>query len=77
MDPDLSDVTIPSEILTQYRKVIAFGDIMFINKLAFFVSISHNLKFSTAELMLNQNIIPSWTTSSMCRKSTSNVACVS
>jgi len=54
VDPDMSDVTIPSDILTQYRNMIAGGDIIFINKLPFFVTISCNLKFSTAELMLNQ-----------------------
>ena len=54
VDPNMSDVTIPSDILIQYRNVTVGGDIMFINKLPFFVTISRNLKFSTAELMLNQ-----------------------
>jgi len=49
----MSDVNIQSDILIQYRNVTIGGDIMFINKLPFFVTISHNLKFSTAELMLN------------------------
>ena len=54
VDPNMSDVNIPSDILIQYRNVTVGGDIMFINKLPFFVTISRNLKFSTAELMLNQ-----------------------
>jgi len=50
----MSDVTITSDILSQYWNVIVGGDIMFISKLPFFVKISCNLKFSTAELMLDQ-----------------------
>lgn len=50
----VSEVTIPSDLMLQYRIVIVGADIMYINKLPFFVTMSRNIKFSTAELMLDQ-----------------------
>jgi len=70
----MSNVTIPSDIFTKYSNVIVGGDIMFINKLFFFVTISCNLKFSTAELMLNQKHHTLLDHIKHVRKSTSNMA---
>ena len=50
----VAEVTIPSDIMSEYRNVIIGADVMYINKLPFFVTMSRNLKFSTAELMLDQ-----------------------
>ena len=51
---EVAEVTIPSEIMSEYRDVIIGADVMYINKLPFFVTMSRNLKFSTAELMMDQ-----------------------
>ena len=45
---------IPATILSRYQKVTVAGDIMFVNKLPFFVTISRNIRFSTSEFLLNQ-----------------------
>ena len=47
-------VPIPSELMSQYRHVTIGADIMFVNKLPFFVTISRNIKFSTAVLITDQ-----------------------
>jgi hypothetical protein len=47
-------VPIPAIIMAQYRNVIIGADIMVVNKLAFLVTISRNIKFSTAELIPDQ-----------------------
>ena len=36
VDPAMSEIGLPSELLAQYRNVVVGGDIMFINKLPFF-----------------------------------------
>lgn len=51
---EVTEVPLPSEILSEYRDVIVGADVMYINKIPFFVTMSRNLKFSTAELMLDQ-----------------------
>ena len=51
---EIAEVTIPSEVMSEHRDVVIGADIMYINKIPFFVTMSRNLKFSTAELMLNQ-----------------------
>jgi len=51
---NMSLVDIPSTIMSHYREIILTGDIMFVNKVAFFVTISHNLKFGTTEMLPNQ-----------------------
>ena len=49
-----SSVTpMPMDILSLYQSVTLCVDIMFMNKLPFLVTISHHLKFGTAELLLN------------------------
>ncbi len=40
--------------MSQYRNVTLAGDIMFVNKIPFFMTISRNIKFGTAEMILNQ-----------------------
>jgi hypothetical protein len=50
----MSGVDVPVEILDRYRTVTLCGDIMFVNKIPFFVSISRNLKFGTAEMIANR-----------------------
>jgi hypothetical protein len=50
----ITRVPVPAEILDKYRTVTLCGDIMFVNKIPFFVSISRNLKFGTAEMIANR-----------------------
>ncbi|KAI2498800.1 Reverse transcriptase (RNA-dependent DNA polymerase) [Fragilaria crotonensis] len=45
---------IPATIMSRYRKVTLAGDIMFVNKLPFFVTISRNIRFSTSEFLTNR-----------------------
>ncbi|KAI2491042.1 Reverse transcriptase (RNA-dependent DNA polymerase) [Fragilaria crotonensis] len=47
---------IPGSIMSRYQKVVLAGDIMFVNKLPFFMTISRHIKFSTAELLVNRHI---------------------
>ena len=47
-------VDIPASLMSQYRQVTLAADIMFVNKIAFFVTISRNIKFGTVEMLLNQ-----------------------
>jgi hypothetical protein len=47
-------LAIPESIMLRYTKVTVSGDIMFVNKIPFFVTISRHLKFSTAEFLPNQ-----------------------
>jgi hypothetical protein len=51
---EIAEVTIPSEVMSEHRDIVIGADIMYINKIPFFVTMSRNLKFSTAELMLKQ-----------------------
>ena len=48
-------VNIPEEIMSQYRDIILAGDIMFVNKIPFFMlRISRYIKFETAKMIKNQ-----------------------
>ena len=47
---------VPPEIMQTHQSIILAIDIMFINKIAFFVTISRNLKFATIEALLNRQI---------------------
>jgi hypothetical protein len=47
-------LAIPTSILSRYQRVTVTGDIMFVNKLPFFVTISRHIKFSTSEYLENQ-----------------------
>lgn len=51
---EIPSITIPSELMSRYCEVIIGADIMYVNKLPFMVTISRNIKFSTAELILDQ-----------------------
>jgi hypothetical protein len=43
-----------STIMNRYRNVTLAGDIMFVNKIPFFVTISRAIKFSTSEMIINR-----------------------
>ena len=45
---------IPGTIMSRYRNVTLAGDIMFVNKLPFFVTISRNIRFCTSEFLTNR-----------------------
>mgnify|MGYP006914687250 FL=1 len=45
---------VPISILARYRKVTLCADIMFVNKIPFFVTISRNIKFGTIEVLKNR-----------------------
>jgi hypothetical protein len=45
---------IPATIMSRYQKVTLAGDIMFVNKLPFFVTISRHIRFSTSEFLKNK-----------------------
>ena len=51
---EVSATPVPSELMSQYRDVTIGADIMFVNKLPFFVTISRNIKFGTAVLITDQ-----------------------
>ena len=48
-------VDIPSSITSRYRSIVLASDIMFVNKIPFFMSISRHIKFGTAEMLQNKN----------------------
>lgn len=54
--PHVADrmVDVPLRIMRLYRAVTLAGDIMFVNKIPFFVTTSHRIQFSTAEVIMNQ-----------------------
>jgi hypothetical protein len=51
---EINQYPIPAELMSQHREVTIAADIMFVNKLPFFVTISRNIKFSTAVLISDQ-----------------------
>ena len=50
----IDQIDLPPDILSLYKDVTLSGDIMFLNKTAFLVTISHKIKFSTAEALNNR-----------------------
>jgi hypothetical protein len=50
---DMSMVDVPAHVLTHYRDITMGGDIMFVNKIPFFMTISRYLSFGTAEMLKN------------------------
>ena len=46
---DTRSVDIPADLMSQYREVTLAGDIMFVNKIPFFTTISRSIKFGTVE----------------------------
>ena len=51
---EATQMAVPDSIMSRYQKVTVAGDIMFVNKLPFFVTISRHIKFSTAEYLSDQ-----------------------
>jgi hypothetical protein len=47
-------INIPRQIMAQYRNITLCIDLMFVNKIPFFVSISRNIKFVTASVLSNR-----------------------
>jgi hypothetical protein len=50
----MPSVTIPNEVLSRYQKVTLCGDIMFVNRIPFFITISRDIKFGTVEMIANR-----------------------
>ena len=46
-------IEIPSHIFERYQNVIIATDIMYVNKTAFLVTISRNIRFATSEMINN------------------------
>ena len=51
---ELGLMSIPHPILSRYYDVTICADIMYVNKILFFMPISQNIKFGTAEMLNNQ-----------------------
>ncbi|GAX21402.1 hypothetical protein FisN_28Lu124 [Fistulifera solaris] len=51
----VKELAIPLPIMERYKNVTLCGDVMFVNKIPFFVSISRAIKFGTAEFLLNRS----------------------
>ena len=51
---NINKTDVPTTILKQYQQIIMTGDIMYINKVPFFMSISQHLHFRTAQHLMNQ-----------------------
>ena len=51
---NINKAAVPTSILKQYQQNIVAGDIMDINKVPFFMSISWHLRFGTAQHLMNQ-----------------------
>jgi hypothetical protein len=47
-------VDIPVSFMSQHKDVILAGDVMFVNKIPFFVTISRGIKFGTCEMIKNR-----------------------
>jgi len=47
-------MAVPIDVMARYQQVTMSADIMFINKVAIFVSISHGIRFGTAEMIQNK-----------------------
>ncbi len=47
-------VDVPAPLMNQYRNIILAGNIMFVNKIPFFVTISCYLKFGSVEMIQNK-----------------------
>ena len=47
---------LPIDIMTEYQQVTLCGDIMFINKIPFFITISRHIHFGTVEMIANRQM---------------------
>jgi hypothetical protein len=48
-------MNLPLVIMECYRNIVLGGDIMFVNKIPFFMTISRNIQFGTSESLPNQS----------------------
>jgi hypothetical protein len=48
---------IPIQVMSRYREVTLACDIMYVNKIPFFVSISRHIKFGTAEMLKSESAV--------------------
>jgi hypothetical protein len=53
---DICTVNIPASLISQYREVVLAADVMFVNKIHFFFTISRDTKFGTTKVLPNQKI---------------------
>jgi hypothetical protein len=51
---EVANTPVPATLMSQYRDIIIGADIMYVNKLPFFVTISRYIKFGTAVLIADQ-----------------------
>jgi hypothetical protein len=51
---DVNTVDLPATVMSHYQDIVLAADIMFVNGIPFFVTISRNIKFGTAEMIQNQ-----------------------
>jgi hypothetical protein len=51
---DIRIENLPATVMLRYKEVTLCGDIMFVNKTPFLVTISRDIKFGTVEMILNQ-----------------------
>ena len=51
---EINRIAMPAGLLEQYKEVVIAADIMYVNKMAFFVTIARNLRFATTEMIKNQ-----------------------
>ena len=51
---EAGSVDIPASLMSRCRDVVLAGDVMFVNKIPFFVTISRDIKFSTVKVMKNR-----------------------
>jgi hypothetical protein len=54
---DICTINIPANLISQYREVVPAADVMFVNKIPFFVTILHDIKFRTTEVLPNQKTL--------------------
>jgi len=47
-------LAVPVDLMTQYQHVTISADIMFVNKVAIFITVSHGIRFGTAEMIQNR-----------------------
>jgi hypothetical protein len=48
-------INIPHDIIARYKDVVLAADLMFVNNTTFFVTVSRNIKFGTAEMVLSKS----------------------
>ena len=46
--------SIPPDLMAKYQRVILAVDVMFVNKIPFFITTLHDIKFNTIEMLRSQ-----------------------